>query len=462
MLSLLDGVPWALRLLTAVVVGAMVLVRPGLGLLARPQRGILWLAALVPFDGMLLVIPNGERLSPWKEALVLATFVAALLAPAAARRPSEPRVPEWVPAAVGLVVVGTGSALVAADLRGLWGFKIDFFYLLLPLVLWRCPLSARERDRLVTILMATGAITVVAGLAQQLVGAERLNALGYEYNDVIRFAGDYLRSFSTFTQPFSFGLFVMMVLTVCLPVALAEPGRIRNRVFLLSVPVLLVGMASSLVRGAFLGLGAGLVVLVMYRHRNLVHTLVPVAIAVLFVPPAFLAAFLSPTSLGQRAAGWGETLDRVVGAPLGNGIGTTGGAAERVVELAGSNTAVLTLGGQPYQPDNYYVKTALELGPLGLWLLVLLFGAALTAALRVARHAGGRDQALAVGVAASTAAAAAASLVSTYLEVFPLDVYFWLLLGVLSACDPRSPSTLSPCVRRAAVSRRTSVSSSAP
>jgi len=127
----LEDVPAAVGLLAWVVLGGWVLLRAGFALLSRPQRGILLLAALVPFDGLLLLVPEGGWLEPWKEILVLATFGAALVSSSSAPRQRGGRVPEWFPAAAGLVLLGVVSALVAADVRGLVGFKIDFFYLLI-------------------------------------------------------------------------------------------------------------------------------------------------------------------------------------------------------------------------------------------------------------------------------------------------------------------------------------------
>ena len=416
----------------------------------------------MPFDGLLLVLPGGASLAPWKEAVVLGVLVATFLAPASARR--QHRVPRagWVPAAVGLTALGVISALVVGGVVGFWGLKIGFFYVLVPLILWRCPFDQADRDRLVSILMATGLVTAVVGLAQQAVGPERLNALGYEYNDVIRFAGSVLRSFSTFTQPFSFGLFVALVLLVCLPVAMSDLRRRRNMAFLATVPILLAGMTSSVVRGAFLGLFAGLVFLLLWRYRGLLHAMLPIALVVALLPPAVLTAFLSSKSLGQRTTGWSEVLDRMITAPLGNGIGVTGATAEKALLLGAEPSEVLLLDGRMYQPDNQYVKTMLELGPLGLWLLLLLGAAAIVSAVRIAREVEGNDRALAEGVAASVVGAAAASLVSTYLEIFPLDFYFWLLLGVLLCYDRPSTSTRSRCVPAEVESRPTSVSSSSP
>ncbi len=124
------------------------------------------------------------------------------------------------------------------------------------------------------------------------------------------------------------------------------------------------------------------------------------------------------------------------------------------------------LDGQVYLPDNLYVKTAIELGVIGVWLLLLLGVVVVVVAVRAARAAADRghrsDRGLAEGIAVSVVGAAAASLVSTYLEIFPLDLYFWLLLGVL-LCFPRaSTSTPSPSDPEGVASRPTSASSSVP
>ncbi len=446
----------------------LVLVHLGLAVLARPQRGLLVLAALLPFDGLLVVVPGGDSVGAWKEALLLGVLLATFLSPQAARRARSARVlpsglAAWLPPLVGLLSIGLVSAVLDGGVVGLIGLKVNFFYALVPLILWRTPFDRAERDRLVTILMATGVATAVFGLAQQVLGAERLNQMGFEYNTNIRFAGGLLRSFSTFTQPFSFALFVTLVLLVCLPVALSDPRRTRNTLFLVATPVLAAGMAASVVRGAYVATLVGLVFLVFWGYRGLVHVLVPGALVAGVVLSGTLGtAFLSASSLGQRTTGWSLVWERIVGAPLGNGIGVTSSAAEKALELGADRQSVLVLDGQAYQPDNYYVKTLLELGPLGLWLFLLLGAGAVYAAVRASRGSVGNDRALAAGVGASVLGAAAAATVSTYLEVFPLDFYFWLLLGVLLCYATPSTSTPSPSVRAGAAYRPTSESSSVP
>ena len=100
----------------------------------------------------------------------------------------------------------------------------------------------------------------------------------------------------------------------------------------------------------------------------------------------------------------------------------------------------------------------LELGVIGLWLLGALFVTGLAYAFTVSRRSVDPDSALALGIAATMLAVIVASAVSTYLEIFPMDFYFWLLLGVL-ICVPTSGSTPLRYARVAAGYRPTSVNS---
>jgi hypothetical protein len=309
--------------------------------------------------------------------------------------------------------------------------KIGFFYLLVFAIIWRCPLDGRERDTLVTILMVVGGITAVVGILQQLVGPERLVALGYEYNVTIRTAGGFLRSFSTFNQSFPFALFLMLVLLIGLPIALTDPRRLRNRLFLLALPVYGLGLLTTIVRAAWLGLGVGLLYLGVRRFRTLLLPLPLALVALLFLPTSLGAAALSSSSSAERVSLWESNVATVLAHPLGVGVGASGSASEKAAELGGVDASI-------YQPDNYYYKTLYELGLLGLWMLVLLLISAFLSTRAAAARLLGIDAALADGISASVLAAAVVSTVATYFEIFPMDVYFWLLLGIVATCPHES------------------------
>ena len=288
----------------------------------RPQRGLLLLTALVPFDGLLLLVPHPAIIDGWKEALVLLTVVMSVLAPRQTV-PTRRAPPSWVLPAVGLLAVAASSALFVGAARGGLGLKIGFFYLLIPLVLWRHPFSERDRDRWVGILMTTGFLTAVYGLAQQRIGIVGLYELGYEYDTTIRTAGGFLRSFSSFVQPFPFALFLMFVLLVGGTVALDQPRRLRNTAFLLGTPVMLLAMASSIVLNAFLGLLVGLTVLAVAPLPPAWPRPLVGAGVLLLLPARVLSTAISPSSLAERGAGWSEVGDLMLANPSGLGLGTT-------------------------------------------------------------------------------------------------------------------------------------------
>lgn len=394
----------------------------------RPQRALLALVALTPLNGLLIVIPHPWVMNGWKEALLIFAVLCSFLRPAATEGVRKPRLPGWAPAAIALLALSAASGLVVGGVQALVGLKVGYFYVLAAVVAWRCPLDARERDRMVTILMVVGTVSAVYGLAQQVLGPERLNAMGYPYNDTIRFTGSFLRSFSTFNQPFGFGFFMMVVLLVGLPQALTEPQRRRNRIFLYLMPLLVLGMLSTFVRGAWLGTAVGVAYLGAHRYRVLL-LLVPLALLSLaFLPAEVASSALSPTSTKERTSSWQQNIGQVLVHPLGTGVGSSGAAAEKSAAP----------GTETYQPDNFYFKMLLELGLLGLWMLLLLLAAAFADTRAAARRLPGRDGALASGVSAMVVAAGAACLVATYFEIFPMDLLFWLLIAVVTRCDRAS------------------------
>ncbi|WP_442981386.1 O-antigen ligase family protein [Rhodococcoides fascians] len=240
----------------------------------------------------------------------------------------------------------------------------------------------------------------------------------------------------------------MLALLVGGAVALADPRRRRNLLFLCASPMMVVAMSSSIVRGAILGLAVGVIYLIAVRFRYLAAPFALAALAVaVTVPfvPKITSVFFSSSSLGQRGDGWANIIASILIHPFGTGLGSSGSAADRISTAEGRAFTQSGLSTN-YQPDNYYVKALLELGPIGLWAVVALLVTSLLWCTRLSRALRGDDGALALGVGASIVAAMFASLVSTYFEIFPIDVYFWLLLGVVgcAAAQHESSSGRSP------------------
>ncbi|MFD4430668.1 O-antigen ligase family protein [Nocardia sp. NPDC058497] len=429
---------------------------------SRPQRGVLLVAALVPFNGLLEIAPGWMQVDGWKEALLGLTLLVAVFVP---HRQADPRpVVPWWSFGAALCVFGVVSAFLTAGTLGLFAIKITFFYfIVVPLILYLRPFTARDRDLLVTIMMVESVGIALFGLAQQVIGGAGLAQMGYKYNETIRYAGGLLRSFSTFNQPFPYAFYLVMVLLVGGSVALANPRRPRNRLFLLTTPILVLGAGASVVRAALAGLLVGALLLAVVRYRRqlmpvIVGSVAVVAIGGIAVSSQAGSSLFSSSSLADRGTGWNTVMRTVGSHPFGDGLGSTGAAAARLLveelgPMAGDMpyaTGEVQIYGRPYQPDNYYVKLLIELGPIGVWLFSAILVVIYLMALRSARTMRGPDSALALGVAAAVLASAVAAIASSYFEIFPSDFYFWLLAAVVG-CAVTQQQSPSPAAERSSV-----------
>lgn len=398
----------------------------------RPQRGLLLLVALLPFDGLLLVLPAPSAVSAWKEVLVGFTLLAAFQPGRGSGRLRE--VPGWLTAVGAFGTFALVTASFVAPLQAAVGLKVALFGALTAVIAIRCRFAERERDALVTILAGTGAVVAAFGLVQQALGAARLHEMGYDYNSVIRFTGSFMRSWSTFTSPFPYAFFLMLVVLVTGAVALADPRRIRNRLVLLAMPLYVAGLAVAFVRTAWIGLAVGVAYVVVTRYRSLLVAL-PAVVGAVAVAAAFgFIGFFDSPSAGARVDRWQAASQAVVAAPWGHGVGSAGAAAAKANALGGAESTFdpRRIGSDQlvFQPDNSYVELLYETGVVGLALfvlaLVLLFGRLR----QIGRLTAGDP--FTVGAAGLVVAAAAAAVGSTFFEIFPLDYLFWAVAAVAS------------------------------
>lgn len=399
--------------------------------LIRPQWGVIAIAGLLPFHGLLLIAP--VSMNSWKEAAILAILVACPFA----RRVGRDRAvaAPWLVPLVLLIPLGTVSAVVAFGSQAFFPLKIAFFYLVLSLIVVLFPFARADKDLLVSVLFGAGLVTASYGIWQQIIGPFALADMGYQWNEQIRSAGPLLRSFGTFNQPFGFGLFLMLVIILGASVALAEPHRLRSRIFLVTFPILAAGLVFSVVRASHLGVAVGLVAIGLILYRRLLVWLAVGLVAAVPVLLAYSAVFgtsvlntlVSSSSLEERGGHWSVNLPLILSRPFGAGLGTTGSSAEKVSE--GHNPWAVA-----YQPDSNYMKILLELGPVGLAGYAVIVALMVVTLVRMIPYT--RDpleRGVLVGAAGVAVAACAAAFFSTYLEIFPMDAYFWLLPAVAAS-----------------------------
>jgi O-antigen ligase len=416
--------PWVLAL--------AILVPTVLAVYQRPQRGVLILAVILPFDGVIQAL-GPAWVGGWKQAFIGLLFALSFLCPPEAKSPGNRRLPGWVWAFGGLLALGVLSATTVDQTTALIGLRISYFSAFLGIAIWRCPLDRHERDQLVSIFMFMAIFTSLVGMWQQVVGHAYLASLGYLYDDQIRFTvGLTLRSFSTFDLPFSFGFYLMLAVLISLPMAMAEPRRLRSKIFFIALPLIGVAMLYSFVRGAMLGLAIGLLYLAFHRYKLLVFGIPLALAAALFIPAGatLTNAVFGSSSLTDRTTSWSDRLQVIADNPLGTGIGTTGAAADKSALLRNQNPDLT------FQPDNSYLKVTFELGVIGLWLLVMMIVSMIIYSRSVERRVSGIDADFVAGCTAQLFALAAGSLVATYLELVPMDQLFFMMAAIVATMAP--------------------------
>ncbi len=392
---------------------------------ARPQIGVLLIATLVPYNGLLVIIHHPPFTEGYKEALTIYVVVWSFLTVIGKPRVKE-HYPRYLAPLLFYVVIGLISAAHLGGINALEGIKTSFFYLLIPLALWMCPFNAKERDRLITIIMVNAFITSLYGLYQQVIGEAGLLKLGYQYDLQIRTTGPWLRSFSSFAQHSAFALFLIMALFIGTSVSLSDLDRWRNRLFLMSTPVILLALALTFVRSAWLGLIVGAIYLAFHKYKVLLFFAPFALVALLVLPLGFEKGAFYSGSFQERQTSWTQNLNHAA-QPFGNGLGTTGSAAEKALQVQKSTADF-------YQPDNNYYKVLYELGVLGLFFFVMMLIATLLYTREVETQVTGQDRAFVIGVTANILAVFVSAFTVVYFEVFPDDLFFWLLLGTVTSC----------------------------
>ncbi len=400
---------WAVLLVLGTAVALVTLV--------RPQLGVLLVALSVPF-GSLRQVRLGVMNVGVTELLV-ALVLAAWLVRKLARRELSVEWPSLTLPLVLFLAVLCLTALGSASLQHSIKEIVKWVEVLALYVLVANEVSRRWRRVLVAVLLGTGALAAIQGIAQFMF------QLGPE--EFVLF-GRFMRAYGTFEQPNPYAGYLGLTLPVAVGMIFAgfvtTGERIPTR-WLVWAGGTGVLMAAALVmswsRGAWLGAAAALGVMVIAvvarSGRAAVLGLVFVlllaylvlASGLSFLPPSVVQRFsdfvpylgvvdvrgMEVTDANyavlERMAHWQSAMDMWTDHPwLGVGIGN--------YEVAYAQYALpqwsLPLG----HAHNYYLNIGAEAGFLGMLAYLGLWAVALLQSWRAARTASGWTWGVALGV----------------------------------------------------------------
>jgi hypothetical protein len=339
-----------------------------------------------------------------------------------------------------LIVPGTPLAIQVAGLRAWSAFPIAA---LIALSVIRTPGQVRAYVGLILVLC------VVAGAygiwqyrmgPQQALGISELAQLrhGSTVYYGLGTAGEReFRAFSTFTYPAPFAMMMVFGMTLAAGVAASRRASAARRwLALLLLPLFFVGMTVSGTRAALVNLLFALVILAWYRRLSLRQALV--------IPMLALGLHLAVLVTG------GRIIERYQTLLLTEGMLWTYVWAPVTIAWRALQGSLFGLGlgrsgvGVPYfivaaQPQGFIVgsdgdigRAAVEMGLVGIALLLLIVVGLLPAAARAVRvlREGDADD-IALGVGPLIGATGLTILIGSPLSATPHAIIWWVLLGAL-------------------------------
>lgn len=335
---------------------------------------------------------------------------------------------------------------------GLYGFRAFGYYALAFFLGQHLLQSQKEIHRFMVLSLSLAALVALYGLWQQFVAVppwdkvwvlEFIPEQPFSWLAGYKFSWEELRKFSLLKTSVSTALFYVFNILFCVTL---YQWRKRFRFVLLAL-VLMIALVFTYVRGAWLALAAGLVIVFgLWLLRNTTSqrktAFISVVLAMVVLGGLFYLGLRLSTplmanlgnGLGRRLASladpfntpeirarlhmWERAWALVRSHPLGIGIGTTGGVGQR---FAGFGVV-----------DNLYLKLSVELGWMGLLLFGIIIWQATRHAWRIYIWSGKRPYRLiAISAMGFICVMLVDGIVAPALEYDIAAVYFWLWLGVL-------------------------------
>ena len=296
----------------------------------------------------------------------------------------------------------------------------------------------KNKDRAVSV---SGFFALVVGLMalhgiyQFIIGVE-MPAGWVDQNE----AGVRTRVYSILTSPNIFGSLLTLAAPISLGLAFGEKNKIVKLIFGFAALAMMGSLLFTFSRGAWIGFAVAFAVYVLIKDaRLLAPGVVAVILVILLVPSVGnrITYMLSPEYIESSMRG-GRLVRWLTGARIlsffptfGVGLGHFGGA---VAMNHGLSTLLDGEYTEPFYMDNYYLKTAVETGIVGvLAMLGLIYGVIINSLRTVSAAKEKRIKELSAGITAGLTGVIVHNFVENVFEVPLMCTVFWLFVGIIMA-----------------------------
>ncbi|ADL42917.1 O-antigen polymerase [Caldicellulosiruptor obsidiansis OB47] len=398
--------------------------------IAEDPSKLLWgvvLYAFVDFLFRKLSILSGFA-SVWDEALFLIIVFAFLLNSIIKNQSSLRLSPLDVYILIFLLVCVFLLLKNSPDLRiAIEGFRVYAEYALWFFVgLWLLK-DAKQFERIITIFILMMFLISIYGIYQYIIGVE----IPSSWIDSSRETYIRTRVFSIIGSPNVLGSLLAMSIPFVLPYVLYEKN-IKKRIYYSAVLISMIAcLGFTFSRGAWLAFLFSMLLFGFFIDKKVLGVLFAIFVSVPILAPSIVMRILymlsseyaQSSARAGRIARWTKAYEILTQHPLfGVGFGRFGGA------VAKRNIA------NAFYVDNFYLKSAVEMGIIGVGIMILVFIVGLLLAARTVKHLRSKElKNIACGVLIGLATVLLHNIVENIFEVPMMTTYFWLFLGFLFA-----------------------------
>ncbi len=388
-------------------------------------------ALYLPIDWVLReLLPIAAVASVWDEAFLAFGFAYAVFQRMCAPEDEKPRVTPLDTPILAFCGLGLLLMVLTAESMSIAvaGYRAVVQYMLWFFVLTRIIREDEDVDTFVLILTAIGVATALHGIFQYIVGVEIPETWTAQAE-----AGVRTRVFSIIGSPNIMGSF--MVMTAPLAASYAYRAKTTAGRVTAWCAVGAVGLACLLTfsRGAWMGFAVMVAAFAWLRDKRL-FALIALALGFAVMIPdvvnritfLFTEDFAYATKFGGREgrARDGMRLLQSANEMLGYGLGRFGGA----VAMQNQTNPDIAY----FYMDNYYLKTLIEMGYIGLAGYVVLLIATIFTGLRaVYRTKGTKWSAVTCALLAGMVGVLTHCFTENIFEVPYMNAYFWGMAAVL-------------------------------
>lgn len=307
---------------------------------------------------------------------------------------------------------------------GLEGLRVYAEYILWFFIATNLVNSRSQLKNLTAGLIGIAAIVAFYGIYQYAVGAP----IPSGWVDTAE-TGIYTRAFSFIGSPNVLGCFLTMIIPIALSQIIVAPKWWQKTYYLVSTLAMIACLLFTLSRGAWLALVVAVSIFILLANARFLPLLFAFIAGIPALIPEvasrisylFSTAYVSSSQKAGRLERWDTALAKINAHPLvGEGFGRFGGA------VAARNIP------DNFYIDNFYLKTAVESGLLGLlallWLLLSGLRLGFSTYQKLQDH---YLRLLSAGILAGLTGVLVHNLVENIFEVPMMIIYFWFLMGIL-------------------------------